>query len=126
MWAGELRTVVIAKSAPFCLPQFIEAAAEQIFGQLAAADRYLHGLCREPFVARLVHYHAEVNALHPFREGNGRSQRAFFRQLAADAGWRLDWSQLDTRRNAAASAASMSGDLEPLATLLDQLVTPIR
>lgn len=124
-WAGELRTVVIAKSAPFCLPQFIEVAGEQIFGELADVDRYLHGLCREPFVARLVHHYAEVNALHPFREGNGRSQRAFFRQLAADAGWRLDWSQLDAHRNIAASAASMSGDLEPLTTMLDQLITPI-
>lgn len=124
VWAGELRTV-IAKSALFCLPQFIEAAAEQIFGQLADADHHLHGLSREPFVARLVHYYAEVNALRPFRKGNGRSQRAFFRQLAADAGWRLDWSQLDAHRNTAASAASMSGALEPLATMLDQLVTPI-
>lgn len=123
VWAGELRTVVIAKSVPFCLPQFIEAAAERIFGQLADADHYLHGLCRENFVARLVYYYAEVNALHPFREGNGRAQRAFFRQLAAEAGWRLDWTQLDAHRNIAASAASMSGELDPLATMLDQVVT---
>lgn len=31
----------------------------------------------------------EVNAAHPFREGNGRTQRAFYRQLARDAGWNL-------------------------------------
>ena len=47
----------------------------------------------------------EVNAVHPFREGNGRAQRAFFEQLASDAGFALDWQHLDADRNIAASAA---------------------
>lgn len=44
------------------------------------------GLPRDAFVRRLACYLGEVNALHPFREGNGRAQRAFFGQLARDAG----------------------------------------
>jgi len=36
----------------------------------------------------------ELNAAHPFREGNGRTQRAFLRQLAATGGYRLELSQL--------------------------------
>ena len=43
-----------------------------------------------PFVERLTYYVGEVNAVHPFREGNGRAQRAFFEQLARDAGFTLD------------------------------------
>ena len=59
---------------------------------------------------RLTYYLGEVNAIHPFREGNGRAQRAFFAQLAGDAGFTLDWQHLDADRNIAASAAIMRGD----------------
>lgn len=76
-WAGELRTVVLAKTDLFCLPEHIESYGAEIFGELAEEDR-LRGLDREPFIGRLAHYLGDVNALHPFRDGNGRAQRAFF------------------------------------------------
>jgi hypothetical protein len=44
---------------------------------------------------------------HPFREGNGRAQRAFFEQLASDAGFTLDWQHLAANRNVTASAATL-------------------
>jgi cell filamentation protein len=77
--------VAIAKSAMFCLPQYIESSAAVIFRELRDED-CLRGLDRGIFVGRLAYYLGEVNALHPFREGNGRAQRAFFGQLARDAG----------------------------------------
>jgi cell filamentation protein, protein adenylyltransferase len=73
-WAGEIRTVAIAKTDMFCLPQHIEPYATEVFGRLAA-EGHLRRLDRKPFVERLTHYFAEVNAIHPFREGNGRTQR---------------------------------------------------
>ncbi len=79
-WAGQIRTVAIAKSAMFCLPQYIESSAAVIFRELRDED-CLRGLDRGIFVGRLAYYLGEVNALHPFREGNGRAQRAFFGQL---------------------------------------------
>ena len=75
------------------------------------------------FVARLAHYLGEVNAVHPFREGNGRTQRAFFEQLACDAGFMLAWQHLDATRNIEASAAIMHGDEEPMRKMLDTMVT---
>ena len=63
-----------------------------------------------------------VNALHPFREGYGRAQRAFFAQLARDAGFTLAWQHLDPVRNVEASAAIMRGDPEPMNEMLDALV----
>lgn len=54
---------------------------------------------REQFVTRLAHHLANVDALHPFRDGNGRAQRAFFSQLACEAGYRLDWQRADHQRN---------------------------
>lgn len=80
---------------------------------------------RETFVTRLTKYFADVNALHPFREGNGRAQRAFFAQLAANAGYRLEWQVIDAQRNIDASAAAMQGDEEPLRTLLSDVTAPL-
>jgi cell filamentation protein len=69
-WAGELRTVSIAKGSVFCLPQHLVSYAHDVFGRLAAADR-LRGLNREQFIGKATEFLADVNAMHPFREGNG-------------------------------------------------------
>jgi cell filamentation protein len=122
-WAGELRTVSIAKGSLFCLPQHLKPYGAEIFGWLAAANR-LRGLAREQFIARLAEFLADVNALHPFREGNGRAQRAFFSQLAHDAGHHIDWVRMDASRNVTASAAAHHGDLALLTALLNDLVDP--
>jgi cell filamentation protein len=121
-WAGQIRTVAIAKGAMFCLPQYIQSSADAIFDELRD-EGFLRGLDRDAFTVRLAHYLAEVNALHPFREGNGRAQRAFFGQLAHDAGYTLTWQHLDPARNIEASAASLHGDPEPLRKMLDALVS---
>ena len=120
-WAGQIRTVAIAKGAVFCLPQYIDSSAAIIFRELHDED-YLRGLRRDAFVGRLAYYLGEVNALHPFREGNGRAQRVFFGQLARDAGFMLAWQHLDPVRNVEASAAIMRGDPEPMSEMLDALV----
>jgi cell filamentation protein len=121
-WAGDIRTVSIAKGSPFCLPQYIQASAVGIFRALRG-ENFLRDLGREAFVGRLAYYLGKVNAVHPFREGNGRTQRAFFEQLAHDAGFTLTWQHLDATRNIETSAATMHGDTEPMRKLLDTLVT---
>lgn len=120
-WAGQLRTVAIAKGSWFCLPQYIESAAAETFRALHG-ESLLRGLPRDVFTERLTYYLGEVNAIHPFREGNGRAQRAFFEQLASEAGFILDCQHLDADRNIAASAAIMRGDPAPMRKMLDELV----
>jgi len=120
-WAGQLRTVAIAKGSWFCLPQYIESSATEVFRALHG-ENLLRGLPRNVFTERLTHYLGEVNTIHPFREGNGRAQRAFFEQLAGDAGFILDWQHLDADRNVAASAAIMGGDPTLMRKMLDELV----
>jgi cell filamentation protein len=120
-WAGQIRTVAIAKGAMFCLPQYIDSAAAIIFRELHDED-CLRGLLRAAFAGRLACYLGEVNALHPFRDGNGRTQRAFFGQLACSTGFTLAWQHLDAARNVEASAAIMRGDPEPMRKMLDALV----
>ncbi|MGW0003170.1 Fic/DOC family protein [Nocardia grenadensis] len=122
-WAGEVRTIGIARTEPFCLPSHIDSYAAQVFGQLAT-ENFLRGATRQVFVDRLTHFLAEVNAIHPFHEGNGRAQRAFFGQLARQAGHPIDWSLLDPVENATASRLWLVGDNRPLRGLLDRLVQP--
>lgn len=119
-WAGQPRTVAIAKGNLFCLPQYIESSSADILSALRG-ENCLHGLDRGPFIDRLTFYLGEINAVHPFREGNGRTQRAFFEQLAHDAGFTIDWQQLEAARNVEASAAIMRGDAEPMRKMLDTL-----
>lgn len=120
-WAGQIRTVAISKRSTFCLPQHIQSSAAEIFRALHG-ENLLRSLNRDAFIERLAYYLGEINALHPFRDGNGRAQRAFVEQLTSDAGFVLDWQRLDTDRNIAASAAIMHGNPVPMRTMLAELV----
>ena len=60
------------------------------------AEKFLVGLEKPEFVLQLTDFYQRTNELHPFREGNGRTQRVFLSQLCRYAGYRLDFSQLDT------------------------------
>jgi cell filamentation protein len=100
----------------------MESSSVGIFHALRG-ENFLRGLERGPFIDRLTFYLGDVNAVHPFREGNGRAQRAFFEQLARDAGFTVSWQRLDSAQNIAASASIMCGDAEPMRTMLDALVT---
>lgn len=120
-WAGQLRTVRIGKGRAFCPPDDLRARGAALFDGLAAAD-HLRGLDRAGTVRGLAELLAGINDLHPFREGNGRTQRAFVGRLAQDRGYRIRWDALDPDANLAASRAAADGDLDPLRTLLDLLI----
>lgn len=120
-WAGELRTVDITKSDTFCHWIHLESYAESVFDRVARA-RWLRGLDRPAFIGALAEFYAEINAIHPFREGNGRAQRAFLGQLAREASHPVSWAALDPQENETASIAGFRGDLRPLVAMLDGLV----
>lgn len=92
-WAGELRTVDIAKENMFCKPEFLRENGEQLFLKLKA-ENYCENLPLEIFVNRLAYFFSEINALHPFREGNGRAQREFIRVVALRAGYQINFSYI--------------------------------
>jgi cell filamentation protein len=121
-WAGELRTVRIAKGGDlFALPEHIGPYLTTLLADLAREDR-LQGLEREQFVERLTHYYAEINAVHPFREGNGRAQRAFLGEIAKAAGHPITWARLDAERNIHAARESHRGNNSPLREMLSALL----
>ncbi|KOX21978.1 hypothetical protein ADK67_25170 [Saccharothrix sp. NRRL B-16348] len=121
-WAGELRRVNIGKSALFAAWRQIEPYAIGVFDDLKK-ERYLRGLPRDAFLDRFTHYFAEVNAVHPFREGNGRAQRAFFRQLAREAGWRVAVHTLDRVAFIDACEQSLTSSNDALHDLFDTVLS---
>lgn len=94
-WAGELRPTDLRRPGfpPFVLKEFVVRTLDNTLAALAA-EKHLKGLNEETFSARAAHYFGEINHIHAFREGNGRSQREFFRELAAEAGYRLNWGRV--------------------------------
>lgn len=128
-WAGQLRTVDIRKSvegAQFFLPvSMIERAAVFAERELRA-DNMLCGMSRDHFIERLAYHYDSFNYIHPFREGNGRTQRVFWTRIACDAGWRLDWHGVYGSANDRASrAAAEKRDLGPLQDMFNQVVSEI-
>jgi 2-succinyl-6-hydroxy-2,4-cyclohexadiene-1-carboxylate synthase len=122
-WAGELRTVNIVKgTTPFAFANALVPAASELFSELAR-ENFLSGLDLTRFVARAAFYLSELNALHPFREGNGRTQRAFLSQLAISAGWHIDWELITAEQNINASIATFVGDETAFVDLLGTITS---
>lgn len=117
-WAGEFRTVNIGKSGTlFALAAHIDVTLSQTFTKLHA-ERYLDGADFARFCARAAFFLGEINAIHPFREGNGRTQREFIRQLALRGGFATDWSRITREQMIEASQRSFKGDYAGLEQLL--------
>ena len=95
-WAGEVRTVNISKKgAQFTPAENIESQAGLIFKRLQICN-YFKGLPHHEFVDEIVDFYCVTNALHPFREGNGRTQRVFLTQLIHNAGYKINFADMDT------------------------------
>lgn len=78
-FAGEIRSENIEKSIPFCLPQYVY---QSLKGTLYRANIIGRGIKnREDLLFFLTDLYADLNVIHPFREGNGRCQREYLRQL---------------------------------------------
>jgi cell filamentation protein len=129
-WAGKLRTVDMRKgsdpAAEFFMPvSRLQSGAGFSFQELAD-DNYLRGLDKDRFVSRLAHHYDQVNYLHPFREGNGRTQRILWTQIAQEAGYELDWRGVTGKVNDQASRDAMERqDLAGLRSMFDTIATPV-
>ncbi len=121
-WAGQPRSVRIAKSGnPFCFPENIESQATRLFEELRQAD-YLRNVEAREFSYMAAHFLAELNAIHAFREGNGRSQLSFFALLADNARRPLNLDRLDPEEMLAAMIASFDGDERKLVAVIQDLI----
>ena len=61
-----------------------------IFDELTEQNFLKHCKDIDSFAKGTANFMMELNALHPFREGNGRTQRIFLNDLAVNAGFKMD------------------------------------
>ncbi|WP_273788317.1 BID domain-containing T4SS effector [Bartonella grahamii] len=109
---------------PFALGDEIPEGLQKLDQTLAEKDN-LQGLTRETFNSEAISLFNFLNQLHPFREGNGRTQRVFFEKLAQAAGHQLDFSLVTKERMMLASVAvAENGDLEPMQHLFEDISNP--
>ncbi len=113
-WAGRYRTVRTSKAGnPFCYPEYIEGNMDKLFERLGAPP-FVGGGSLDEFAAGSANFLAELNAIHPFREGNGRAQLSFLFLLGVRAGHVLDLTRVSREPMLAAMIASYNGELGPL------------
>ncbi|OOC52490.1 MULTISPECIES: Fic/DOC family protein [Nocardiopsis] len=126
-WAGHLRCIDMQKAAEgaeIFLPfSQIERAAYYGAEQLRW-ENMLRDLPMRTFIARLAYYYDWFNHIHPFREGNGRTQRFFWNRIAHDAGWALKWKPVVGTVNDRACQLASEGDLAPLEAMFTRVVAP--
>lgn len=123
-FAGKLRTVNIMKpdsEAPFAYADCIPMEARRIFDELRAKN-YLAGLGKNDFAQELAGLAAELNALHPFREGNGRTIRLFLILLAQHAGYVLNFGLARYDEILMADKLAFSGDSRRLVELYGRML----
>lgn len=124
-WAGKDRNVDIAKSNLFCRAMFIRDLSNDIFTSLRQ-ENFLISCPAEKVAERLAYYYGEINALHPFREGNGRTQREFIRCNAAVAGYELNFASMNEDALLQASIESMDREYDHLTDIFKQNMSPLR
>lgn len=121
-WAGTFRTVRLGKEgSAFCYPEHIAREMRRIFTSLKR-ERRLRGLPADAFAGKAAHFLATLNAIHPFREGNGRTQTIFLAFLAAQAGHPLRLDRLVPETFMAVMIASFRGDERPLVAEIRRLI----
>jgi cell filamentation protein len=121
-WAGEYRSIRIAKNdAMFCFPEHISEQMELLFASLDSGPLVGDG-SREDFTAAAANFLADLNAIHPFREGNGRTQLTFLLLLGERAGFALDITRIRPQEMLSAMITSFDGKLKPLEEEVDRML----
>ena len=121
-WAGKYRMVRLSKgTSAFCYPEHIAKEMAAAFASLKA-ERFLTVRTTRDFARGAAHFMAEVNAIHPFREGNGRTLNTFLIMLAAHAGHGINLDRLEPERLLKAMIKSFKGNEAPLAAVIFDLI----
>jgi len=117
-WAGEERTYTSRKGeTTFTRAKMIPSYMEGIFKELKK-ENYLEGLSKDKFAERAAYYVNNINAGHPFNDGNGRTQRTWLRQLADRAGYELKLGSCDKNEWHSASIVGFHQSDKPMADLI--------
>jgi cell filamentation protein len=119
-WAGEIRTVEIAKGDSRFVPLRYIGTGMAVVHRRLREEHFLCDLSRSKFPERAATIIGDINHVHPFREGNGRTQLQYLQQLAAQAGHELDLTRLDPATWLHASIEANAGRYEAMARCIEE------
>lgn len=121
-WAGQIRTVDISKKGTvFTSAEIIEEQAALIFKRLKKLN-YFKRLSHDEFIDEVVDFYCVTNTLHPFREGNGRTQRVFLTQLIRNAGYDIVFADINTELLMIATIHSAQGVTDMLRKIFSESI----
>lgn len=124
-WAGKIRTIPISKmKTVFTAPDKIEDLGTRIFSRLKK-EKYFTNYNRAAFIEEIADLYNSLNRLHPFREGNGRTQRAFMVQLIRNAGYDISFDAINSETLMIGSILAVSGSLDVLRDFFDNNITHV-
>lgn len=120
-WAGDIRTVDIAKGTTrFCTCSRIEVEAQK---QLSRIPLLLEIKANDECIAALADIFCELNIIHPFREGNGRTQRFFFEELCFFLGMNITWPDILKDEWVQANVNGYNGNLQSLENIFSAAIS---
>ena len=120
-WAGQVRTVDISKKRT----KFLDASSIESIGTKCFAkvrEGYFEDLPFDEFVKRIAEFYNDVNYIHPFREGNGRTQRIYFAQLIRHYGYDINFADVDTDELMIATIQASSGVIDFLVEFFENSI----
>jgi len=118
-WAGQPRTIGMNKGdTMFCRPEYIQHEADKLFNILGNAD-YFQNISLSALIAKIAEFYGDLNIVHPFREGNGRSQRILFEHIIVNCGYKISWANVNKEEWIQANINSVHCDY----TLLENIFT---
>lgn len=118
-WAGQIRTVEISKGeSQFQFRQYIDTGMADVHRRLVKAG-FLRGMERSAFASEVAQIIGDVNYVHPFREGNGRTQLQYLKLLAEQAGHFLDLTKVDAAGWLEASRQAHRAQYARMAQVID-------
>ena len=121
-WAGEIRTVNISKKGTAFVPaDEIAACAAACFERLSGFSSI--GLSKHELAVEVADFYSTVNMLHPFREGNGRTQRIFFKQWIQHLGYALDLTNVDADEFMIATIQAAHGVMDTLVDFFERTIS---
>jgi cell filamentation protein len=117
-WAGQVRTVELNKDGhQFMFRRYIQTGMADIHRRIVKTD-YFSGLSQTDFAAGAGEIMGDINYVHPFREGNGRTQLLYLKQLSIAAGHRLELRHIDPNAWIDASKSAHHANYGPLAAAI--------
>ncbi len=115
-WAGQIRQIDISKgNTRFCTISRIEPEAKKLFDIIPK----LANLTPPELIPKLASLFCELNLLHPFREGNGRTLRFFFEELTFVLGYDIEWPKISQQQWTDANIAGVALNLTPLIAIFN-------